>query len=313
MKTSTSRWLLAIPVLLCCFAEPVLLKTQDKKTPVSQLAVKLNVTVVDPAGRSISNLTSDRFRVLEDGVQQNIIRLEPKSGPLVFELVVDCSGSMRSVLDKVVRVAKLVVENMNADDECSITRFVRSDNIKTVQDFTGDKVPLKKVLDEFYVEDGRTALVDAVYFANEQLLKHANIGTDTRRSIILITDGEDRDSYYKKEQLFSKLEESGVQVFVIAFESGIRSYGAVQKATNFVNQLAVQTGGVVYRPDLPSDAEEAVKAILSETHASYVLSYNSTNPTLDGKRRQIKLEVIDPSLPAKATVFVRDSYTAPKN
>jgi Ca-activated chloride channel family protein len=312
MKTSGSRWLLAIPLLLSLFAEPVLLKSQEKKTPVSQLAVKLNVTVVDPAGRPISNLTSERFRVLEDGVQQDIIKLEPKSGPLVFELTVDCSGSMRSVLDKVVRVAKLVVENMNADDECSITRFVRSDNIKRVQDFTGDKVRLKKVLDEFYVEDGRTALVDAVYFANEHLLKHTNIRTGTRRSIVLITDGEDRDSYYKKEQLFSKLEESGVQVFVIGFGSGIRSYDAVQKATRFVNQLAVQTGGVVYRPDLPSDAEKAVKAIISEMSASYVLSYNSTNPTLDGKQRQIKVEVIDPSLEAKATVFVRDSYTAPK-
>src|SRR5678809_688972 len=104
-------------------------------------------------------------------------------------------------------------------DETFLVRFISSDKIETVQDFTASKELLMDGLDSFYVEGGQTAIIDAVYLSAEHVseYKKGDEGDRRRRALIVITDGEDRNSFYKQEQLFARLREEDVQIFVIGF------------------------------------------------------------------------------------------------
>ncbi len=53
-------------------------------------------------------------------------------------------------------------------------------------------------LDSLYVEGGQTAIIDAVYLTSEHVSEYKK-GDDSdrrRRALIVITDGEDRASFY---------------------------------------------------------------------------------------------------------------------
>lgn len=181
-------------------------------------------------------------------VQEASAKVE--AAPLSYGLVVDNSGSLRSVLSSVIDAAKVFVEGGGEQDEGFIVRFVSGEQITLLRDFTQSKRALDNALDEMYVEGGQTAIIDALYFSAEYLSKRA--GGDAARggrglALVLLTDGEDRESSHKKGQLFELLRERKIKVFVLGFPEMVRKNGGTKKdyerATAFLNELAQVSGG----------------------------------------------------------------------
>jgi Ca-activated chloride channel homolog len=87
---------------------------------------------------------------------------------------------------------------------------------ETLQDFTADKSLLLDGVDNLYIEGGQTAVIDGVYLAAQHVAeyKKGDPNDRRRRALIVITDGEDRNSYFKEEQLFPQLREEDVQIFL---------------------------------------------------------------------------------------------------
>ena len=67
----------------------------------------------------------------------------------------------------------------------------------------------------FYVEGGQSAVIDALYIGASAFAEFKKTSRDRRKVIVIITDGEDRNSYYKQEALIKKLHQSEVQIFAI--------------------------------------------------------------------------------------------------
>src|SRR4029079_6030973 len=137
------------------------------------------------------------------------------------------------------------------DDETSIIRFVSRDKITVEQPFTANKGDLDDTLDNLFIEGGQTAIIDAVYLAVQQVSdyeKSVSAADRKRRAIILVTDGEDRDSYYNEAQLFELLKDADVQRYVVEFigelskEGGFISKSPQSKAKAFLERLAADTG-----------------------------------------------------------------------
>ena len=78
---------------------------------------------------------------------------------------------MREVLVNTAKAAKLVVSKMEPGDECNIIRFVSSDKIQSVQEFTSDTSLLNKAIDVLFIESGQSAVIDALYVAGQHLKK----------------------------------------------------------------------------------------------------------------------------------------------
>ena len=197
-----------------------------------------------------------------------------------------------------------------------LMRFISSDKINIEADFTSDKGKLISAIQNLYLEGGQSSIVDAVYLANDDLEKHTKGKINVRRSLVLITDGEERRSFYTREQLFKRSHETGLQVFTIAFTRFVQNR---RKAEDFLNSLARETGGNVYYIDRSedlgqrsTDLEQGIKEIMVEMTAPYVVGYESTNPARDGTFRKVRVEVVRTTPGEKLAAFVRKGYTATK-
>jgi Ca-activated chloride channel family protein len=265
--------------------------------------VQLHVRVIDRNNRPINDVPQNAFHVFEDGVPQTIETFTREEVPISYGLAVDTSGSLRSQLQSVIDAGKTIINANRPGDETFLVRFISSDKIETVQDFTPNKDLLMDGLDSFYVEGGQTAIIDAVYLSAEHVSEYrkGDEGDRRRRALIVITDGEDRNSFYKQEQLFSKLREEDVQIFVIGFvneldkEAGLIRKSPREKAVTLINKLATETGGRAFFPESIADLPQIAGEIIRDLRTQYVIAYNPTNKTQDGSFRSIKVSVDQPS------------------
>ena len=282
--------------------------------------VQLHVRVIDRNNKPINNVGQNEFHVFEDGVPQTIESFTREEVPISYGLAVDTSGSLRSQLQSVIDAGKTIINSNKTGDETFLVRFISSDKIETVQDFTANKELLNDGLDSFYVEGGQTAIIDAVYLSAEHVSEYrkGDEGDRRRRALIVITDGEDRNSFYKQEQLFARLREEDVQIFVIGFvneldkEQGLIRKSPREKAVNLINKLASETGGRAFFPDSVADLPQIANEIIRDLRTQYVISYNPTNKTQDGSYRAIKVTVDQPANSDKRIALTRTGRLARK-
>jgi Ca-activated chloride channel homolog len=275
---------------------------EDVVERVETELVNLNVRVVDRNNRPINNIQQSEFKIFEDNVPQKIEFFSKSEVPTNYSLVIDNSGSLRSQIDEVIEASKILVSANKPQDETSIIRFVSSDKIEVLHDFTSNKTDLNDALDNLYIEGGQTAIIDAVYLAASKVSEYekgANKVDRKRRALILVSDGEDVSSYYSQQQLFDLLRESDVQIYVIGFvkdlsaEKGFITKSKQGKAKAFLEKLATETGGKAYFPNAVTELNGIAREIASELRTQYSIGYLPTNDREDGTFRNIKVVVND--------------------
>jgi len=275
---------------------------EDEVIKIDTELVNINVRVVDRSNRPINSLTQNDFKVYEENVLQPIEFFSKSEVPTNYSLVIDNSNSLRPQIEKVIEASKILIAANRPDDETSIIRFVSSSKIEILQPFTNNKADLNETLDELFTEGGQTAIIDAVYLAAEKVNEYektSNQNDRKRRALILISDGEDRDSYYKEQQLFELLKETDVQIFVVGFvnelskEGGFISKSPQGKAKAFLEKLATETGGKVYFPNSVGELNGIAQDISSELRLQYSIGYSPTNPAQDNTFKNIKVVVAD--------------------
>jgi Ca-activated chloride channel family protein len=280
--------------------------------------VTLHIRVIDRNNHPINNVQKEEFRILEDGVPQPIFSFSREEVPVMYGLAVDTSGSLRPAFEQVINASKAIINSNKRGDETFIERFISSDKIETIQDFTANKDALMDGLDTLYIEGGQTAVIDGVYLAAEHVADYKKSGDDDRRrrALIVVTDGEDRASYYNETQLFQRLREEDVQIFVIGFvseldaEKGLIRKSPRDKAVSLLNKFASETGGRAFFPQSISELPEIAGEIVRDLRTQYVVSYDPTNKTHDGTYRTIRVTVADSPAQGKRIALTRSGRTA---
>jgi Ca-activated chloride channel homolog len=281
--------------------------------------VNLNVRVVDRNNRPINGLTQNDFKIIEDGTPQQIDFFSQSEVTTNYGIVVDNSGSMRQQLEKVIEAGKILVNTNRGDDDTMIIRFVGRDKIEIEQEFTSNKADLLDAMDNMFIEGGQTAVIDAVYLAVEKVSEHDKsnkLEDRKRRAIILVTDGEDRNSYYTEKQLFDLLQESEVQIYVVGFvdelskDGGFISKSPQDKAKTLLEKMAAESGGKAYFPKSPAELPSVARDISSELRTQYSIGYIPSNDKHDGTYRSIKVVVNDGPGSQKRIPITRAGRTA---
>ena len=295
---------------------------QDEILKVDTELVNLNVRVIDRNNRPINNLQAKDFKIFEDNIQQQVEFFSRAEVPTNYAIVLDNSGSLRHQLEKVIEAGKILVNTNRADDETSIIRFVSRDKITVEQPFTSNKVDLNDSLDNLYIEGGQTAIIDAVYLAAQNVAEYEKKrGQDDRkrRALILVSDGEDRDSFYNEAQLFQMLRETDVQIYVIGFvnelskEGGFIGKSPQGKAKAFLERLATETGGKAYFPNDVNELAGLATEISGELRTQYSIGYIPSNEKKDGTFRNIKVVIDDGPNKQKRIAITRSGRTAERD
>ena len=277
-------------------------ETPDEIIKIDTELVNLNVRVIDRNNRPVNNLQEKEFKVMENGVVQQIDFFSKSEVPTNYAMVIDNSGSMRQLLDKVIEAGKILINTNRPDDETMLIRFVSRDKIEIEQPFTANKTDLNDALDNLFIEGGQTAIIDALYLAVENTDEYEKAQKDKdhkRRALILVSDGEDRNSYYNEKQLFELLRESEVQIYVIGFvnelskDGGFIAKSPQDKAKAFLQRIAEETGGKAYFPNSSSELPNLAKEISNELRTQYSIGYIPSNEAKDGTYRTIKVTVND--------------------
>lgn len=173
---------------------------------------------------------------------------------LSYGLVIDNSGSYRTIMDRVIEIVKDIVEENKADDETFLARFVSSDKINLLQDFTASKDEIHTAADEMYVEGGLTAILDAVDFAARHLIEKASKEPARRKILILVTDGDDRQNKAKIEDVLKFLKDNQIQVYAVGISEE-------KVSAKILDKLTKETGGRKFLPKTQAEIPAMIKEL----------------------------------------------------
>jgi Ca-activated chloride channel family protein len=292
----------------------------DEVLVVDTNLVNLNVRVIDRNNRPVNDVPQSDFRVFEDGVQQKIEFFSREQVPITYGLVVDNSRSISSQLQQVQDAAKTIINSNKEGDEAFVVRFVDSEKIEEYQDFTANQELLHDAVDRMFAEGGQTAVIDAVMLTAEKLARYKRndpLNDRRRRALVVVTDGEDRSSFHKQEELFDRLREEDVQIYVIGFVSeladkdgGIIRKSTKEKAVKLINRLATETGGRAFFPNSVSELPQIAEEITKDLRTQYVIGYYPTNTARDGSFRAIRVQIADAGRRDKRIAITRPGRTA---
>jgi Ca-activated chloride channel homolog len=258
--------------------------------------VQLSLIVTDSKNKPVDKISKEDIHLAEDKVEQTVLSLDPDVRPVDLGLAIDASGSVRSLMPSIIEAARLVVVNRQPQDEIFIERFISSDKIQKLQDFTSDESVLTRALSQIYVEGGQSAIIDAVYTAAHYVAEH-NRSADRRKALVLFTDGEDRQSTTELEKLLGLLHQEKVQVFVIGLTLDLNKQGTPtrpssrDKAEKLLTTIADETGGRVFFPKNRTELVDSINDIIHDLRGQFRITYQSTNAETKGVRKiEVKLD-----------------------
>lgn len=269
--------------------------------------VLLHVRVTDPADKPVLDVPQSSFQVTEDGVPQKITLFMNKEIPLSYGLVIDASGSMRSQINEILNAAGRIVLSNRPADEAFLVRFISSDKLFIEVEPTSNQAKLLKALSGFYVEGGASAVVDAVYMSAQKLADQKDVGEIRRRVLILVTDGEDRVSFYKPDKLFQLLGGNNIQIFTIALTKDLKE-SSRGKAIEFLKKLGVETGGRTYFPASKSDIERIAGEIINDIRTQYVIGYEPSGGDPAKYLHKIEVSISENPNQEKRVAITRVGY-----
>jgi Ca-activated chloride channel family protein len=261
--------------------------------------VQLSLIVTDSKNKSLNTVNKEDIHLVEDKVEQTVLSLEPDMRPVDLGLIIDASGSVRRLTESILEAARLVVVNRQPQDEIFIERFISSDKIQRLQDFTRDEDVLTKALSKMYVEGGQSAIIDAVYTGAHYVAEH-NQNADRRKALVLFTDGEDRMSTYNLEKLIKLLHQEKVQVFVIGLTLDLDEQGSINrpsprhKAEKLLTTIADETGGRVFFPKEKTELVDSIMQIIHDLRGQFRITYQASNADLKALRKiEVKLDPLN--------------------
>lgn len=134
-KVMLMRWLINVLLVLNLAAT---IAAQDEPIRVSTDIVTVPVTVLDKDGRYVTNLTKDNFKIIENGVEQDVSYFETVDKNVTVMLLLDLSGSMNDYIEPLGRSAAAFIAKLREDDRIIVAGFADDSKLHILQE------PIKK-------------------------------------------------------------------------------------------------------------------------------------------------------------------------
>lgn len=272
---------------------------QQKLRSVTR-TVPLFVTVTDEAGRLVPDLLLEDFEVYDNGKLQTLTVFENKSMPIGVVVMLDTSGSMTLILDRVKAAAEQFLIRMMPGDVGRVGAFNDKIQFLPEDEFTGDRdrlIALLKELDFGYP----TRLWDAV----DESLRRLE-GVPQRKVVLVFTDGADTSSRRDMDDVLQQSRAQEVMVYSIGLGTEIFNGQRTVRSQpdKGLKKLSEETGGGYFLLKNSDELGPTFTRVAQELHSQYVLGFSPG--LLDGKVHKLDVKVRKPGMTPRA----RKSYVA---
>ena len=219
-------------------------RAQEPTFTTGVKVVNVLVTVRDKQGQLVKDLPRDDFVLEEDGRRQSIRYFSAPAGePLTLGLLIDASGSQRSVLAEQRRAGRQFLDKvLREGDRAFLVRFDRRPELLPDLD-----------LPELQAHGGAsqgTALYDAIVFAARKLDGEAG-----RRALVVLSDGYDTSSAAMLAAAIEAAQRADALIYTIRFLD----------REVFAFEIPAAQGG----SPVPREGRKALERISRETGGAY--------------------------------------------
>ena len=243
--------------------------------------VLVPVTVADGAGRIVTGLGAENFRLFEDRAPQRIAYFSQQETPCSMALVFDRSGSMGDKLDKARLATRRLLESGHPLDELLLIPF--ADRPRAEVSFTRDTARVQNSL-LWTAAGGGTALFDAVYLGLDRLRSARH----PRRALVVVSDGGDNHSRHSKREVLALAAEANVQLWAVGIHENPQRREE-QGGALLLEEVARASGGRHFWVRDHKELEEAAARIGELVHHQYVIGYYPSGKEPEGKWRRIEV------------------------
>jgi Ca-activated chloride channel homolog len=281
--------------------------------------VGLSLIITDKNNKGVNTIHKDQIRVRENGVEQTVLSVEADERPVDYILAIDATGSFQRLLVSALEAATVMVKNRRPEDQVALMRFTGRENIEKLHEFTTDGDALIKSLNSIGWEGGRSAILDALYLGAQYVSEHNKSNEGRRKVVIIMTDGEDRSSYYNEKDLIKLLGEEGVQVFVLGFvmlldkEAGFTRPSPRLKAEKLLTNIAEESGGRVFFPENKEELFKSAAEIILDLRAQFRIKYQSTNDAAKKGFRKVDVKFVPKDGEKRNLIVPAGYYVGPKD
>ena len=306
----------------------------DYSLKVNVPLVNVDVLVTTKDGQFIPGLKQGNFRVVEDGVPQQVTHFNVSQAPITAVLLVEFASTNYVFMIQALQASYSFANTLKKDDWVAVAYYDMQPHI--LVDFTQDKKAVYGALNQLRIPGfSETNLFDALYDTLDRLDR-----VEGKKYVILVTTGIDSFSKLTLDKIMKKIKDTkDVTIFPISVGFIVREYCEVHRCgythgigipvgnldylqgDNEMRTFAAMTGGRAYFPRFEGELPELFGDISNDIRNQYTISYAPTNSKLDGTYRKLKVQVVGPDggplklkdqkgKDVKIEVVARDGYTA---
>ena len=264
--------------------------------------VVLQVSVVDRHAGFVAGLPRDAFVVRENGRAQPITVFDPDDTPVTIGLVIDNSTSMVPRRDAVIAAGLAFARASHPQDELFAIHFNENvwPGLAPGQPFTSDYATLRQALGRSTAR-GKTAMFDGLLAA----LRHLDRGSQSRKVLILISDGGDNAS----TATFAEVLDAALRRSVVIYTIGLADENDREARPRVMREIAKVTGGEAFFPKSNDDIGPALERICRDIRSSYTIGYAPPPGPRGEDKRKVEVDLLGPQYDRFA-VRARSVYIA---
>jgi Ca-activated chloride channel homolog len=278
---------------------------QESRITLDVSRVNMLYTVSDKRGRFVTDLGKDDFEVLESKKPQSILEFAAETDlPLRLAILIDTSNSIRERFHFQQEAATAFIDGTVRpnQDRAMIVSFDTAAEL--VADLTDNIAALEKAVQNLR-PGGGTSLYDAIFFASRDKLMQDQPLYKFRRAMVILSDGDDNQSRYTRDQALEMAQKADVTIYTISTNiTRIESDG-----DKVLRYFANETGGQAFFPFKASDLNQSFENIANELRHQYNIFYRPEPLKVDGLYHPVEIRVKGRK---DLIVRCRKGYYAPK-
>jgi Ca-activated chloride channel family protein len=283
-------------------ATALLASSMSAQFKTGTLTVPLYVTVTDRESRLVPHLEREDFEVYDNGRLQKLTLFDNNTTPITVVVMLDTSGSMTLILDRVKAAAEQFLIRLLPQDTGRVGAFNDKIEFHPEDAFTSDRDLLVRSLNE--LDFGYpTRLWDAV----DETIRRLE-GVQGRKAALVFTDGADTASRRDLGDVMEQARAKEIMVYSIGLETEIFNGQRKERSSpdRGLKKLSEETGGGFYLLKTHDELGPTFTRVAQELHSQYVLGFSPA--ALDGKVHKLEVKIRKPGMTPRA----RKSYVASK-